>query len=108
MKNNLFCHKGMKKKNQLDLIYSDFLDMRVGTYIFYLPNKSVLHFDKKGVFFRELTEYELVEMMLNSFNICNYTFNDKHTQSIRLAKKFIKSLSTLNFSDIKKSTQSKK
>lgn len=103
MENVLFCYKGMSKKEQLELIYADFLDMRCNrTFIFYQPNKVVIPFDGKGFMFEELSVPEINRKMLDSFNICRYTFNDEKAQSKKLTKRFIKSLPTLKFSDIKK------
>lgn len=97
---SLFCTSKMKKKEQLDLVYSDFLDMRTGVFLLYKPDNVVLWFDKNGYFFGIYDQNTLFEKMLSSFLGCRYTFDDEVIQARKLIKKFKKSLPVLNYSSL--------
>lgn len=97
---SLFCTSKMKKKEQLDLVYSDFLDMRTGVFLLYKPDNIVLWFDKNGYFFGIYDQNTLFEKMLSSFWACRYTFDDEIIQARKLIKKFKKSLPVLNYSSL--------
>lgn len=97
---SLFCTSKMKKKEQLDLVYSDFLDMRTGVFLLYKPDNIVLWFDKNGYFFGIYDQNTLFEKMLSSFWACRYTFGDEIIQARKLIKKFKKSLPVLNYSSL--------
>lgn len=97
---SLFCTSKMKKQEQLDLVYSDFLDMRTGVFLLYKPDNVVLRFDKSGYFFGIYDQQTLFYQMMSSFMICRYTFEDEVVQAEKLIKKFKKSLPVLNYSSL--------
>ncbi|MDY0475642.1 hypothetical protein NMU68_10165 [Pasteurella multocida] len=101
---NLFCDNNMKKREQLEMVYSDFLDMNsMYRYIFYKPNNKILRFYKNWDF---IDSYDMLEFseerMLPRFNMCRYTFGDDEIQSQKLTKRFIKTLPIIGLSDLKK------
>ncbi|HDR1267274.1 TPA: hypothetical protein ACT2DX_000811 [Pasteurella multocida] len=100
----LFCDNNMKKRDQLEMVYSDFLDMNsMYRYIFYKPNGKILRFFKSGDFIGSYDMFDFSEeRMLPSFNVCRYTFGDDEIQSQKLTKRFIKTLPIIKLSDFKK------
>ncbi|QLB18696.1 hypothetical protein [Mannheimia granulomatis] len=108
MREKLFCSKTMKKQEQLDLVYSDFLDMRVGIFLLYKPNNVVLRFDKKGYFFGIYDQDTLFEKMVASFQVCRYTLGNEEMEAIKLIKKFKKSLPVLDYLSLLNATKVKK